>query len=290
MNDDGLERVILFFLFCMDNGDNNSNNNNALRTFLEQPRSSKSAAFFYTAVCAAIVLSSAMMVLETLPQFYGHRRTHWFWAEAVIVTILTIEFILCIVAASWTGMRTLIRWLLSWTFFTEAISVLPFWLDVAFGGKRYADVQRLTVLRLFRLLRLVSIISSGGHLQRTLDALGSAICRCWDVLAAVFLLQFLLATMFATILYFCERGDWDSQGRRWLIHGVPSKFNSIPACYWYVYTVLSTVGLGDMTPQTALGRLISLPLMMSTVLLLTLPSIIIANHFAETWREQRSLL
>jgi hypothetical protein len=101
-----------------------------------------------------------------------------------------------------------------------------------------------------------------------------------DVLLSLFLLQFITATVFATLLYFVERGTWT--GTEWVIGEgrEPSKFNSIPACYWYVYTVLSTVGLGDMSPKTALGKLLTWPLMLSTIVFLTFPSVIIANHFS----------
>lgn len=253
---------------------------NRLERFLNDPTSSSAAMVFFSFICLVIVISSLLMVFETLPEYYGSRRTHWFWLETSIVVILSIEFILRLIA-NFQSIRTLLRWVVSWSFFTESLSVLPFWIDIVMGGKAYAEVQRLTVLRLFRLLRLVHLMSGSGHLQRTLDALYTAVGQCADVLAALFLLQFLAATVFATLLYFAERGIWD--GREWIINDKRSKFDSIPACYWYVYTVLSTVGLGDMAPQTTFGRLLTWPLMMLTILLLTFPSVIIANHFTSVW-------
>jgi hypothetical protein len=208
--------------------------NNRLKRFLDDPSSSNAAMLFFIFICLNIVLSSVLMVVETLPKFYGSRRTHWFWAETSIVLFLTIEFVLRIVANA-RGAGTMLRWVLSWDFITESLSVLPFWVDIVLGGKANAEMQRLTVLRLFRLFRLVHLISGSGHLQRTLDALHAAVAQCSGVLAALFLLQFMTATAFATLLYFAERGEWD--GHEWKMGGNRSKFDSIPACYWYVYTV-----------------------------------------------------
>lgn len=247
-----------------------------LRIFLDNPSSSNKAMIFYGFICLVIVLSSTLMIVETLPQYYGRRRTNWFHVDFAIVSILSAEFLARCLANSFSFKSTA-KWIFSWSFVTESLSVVPFWADYVMGGKAYNEVQRLTVLRLFRLLRLTQIVSGSRHLQNTLDSLYTAVYECLDVLLSLFLLQFVTATVFATVLYFAERGHWD--GSSWLIDGQPSKFNSIPACYWYVYTVLSTVGLGDMSPQTATGKLLTWPLMMLNIVLLTFPSVIIANHF-----------
>lgn len=249
-----------------------------LKIFLDNPNSSNKAMLFYTFICVGIVASSVLMIVETLPEYYGRRRTKWFNVDLGIVCILSVDFTAKLFANT-TTVRSLVKWIFSWSFLTESLSVVPFWIDLAVGGRAYNEVQRLTVFRLFRLLRLAQILSGSSHLQSTMDSLYLAVYQCMDVLMSLFLLQFVTATVFATILYFAERGEWN--GETWLINGQPSKFNSIPACYWYVYTVMSTVGLGDMSPQTAIGKLLTWPLMLLTIVLLTFPSVIIANHFTQ---------
>ena len=111
-----------------------------------------------------------------------------------------------------------------------------------------------------------------------------------DALLSLFLFSLFFMTVFSTLLYFCERGLFNSENHSYSdnffpstptsskqilfpmttgettlgkppIHIVNTKFESIPAAFWYVLVTITTVGFGDMVPQSFLGKLLSVPLM-----------------------------
>ena len=254
-----------------------------LRLFLDDPRSNNYALSYFIFICSTIVVSSVMMIVETLPDYYGSRRTKWLWLEMLVVSVLTVDLSLHISSRT-VSYKDLCKYLISWPFATALLSTAPFWIDISIGGKHFSDIQRLVVFRLFRLLRLVHMMAH-SRLRKTLNALKQAIRQSLNVLLTILLLQFLLATVFATVIYLLERGEWQD-GRWWIEPGKQaSLFNSIPICYWYVYSIMSTVGLGDMVPVTAAGKLLTLPIMLTTILMLTLPSVVIANHFTRIYAD-----
>jgi potassium voltage-gated channel Shal-related subfamily D member 2 len=56
----------------------------------------------------------------------------------------------------------------------------------------------------------------------------------------------------------------------------------------YSYTAISTVGYGEITPRSFLGRLITLPLLIFGLLLIALPSFVLGREFSIVWNEMTS--
>jgi potassium voltage-gated channel Shal-related subfamily D member 2 len=56
----------------------------------------------------------------------------------------------------------------------------------------------------------------------------------------------------------------------------------------YFTTAISTVGYGEMTPRSFLGRLITLPLLLCGLLLIALPSFVLGREFSVVWNEMTS--
>lgn len=69
----------------------------------------------------------------------------------------------------------------------------------------------------------------------------------------------------------------------------PEKFSSIPAALWWAVMTVTTVGYGDMIPITPLGKIIAGFITISGVLVLALPSAIMASGFIEERERTRSL-
>jgi voltage-gated potassium channel len=119
------------------------------------------------------------------------------------------------------------------------------------------DLRMLRVLRLFRLLKLV-------RFSPALQTLKRVVAHEWRAL----LLMMMMALSFsATTIYFLER---DVQ---------PQTFGSIPASAWWALETLTTVGYGDVTPATPLGKVFGGIVMLFGLCMYALPVAIIATGF-----------
>ncbi|KAF5317647.1 hypothetical protein D9619_012557 [Psilocybe cf. subviscida] len=103
-------------------------------------------------------------------------------------------------------------------------------------------------------------------------------------LLAIGFFVFMILTVFSTLLYFAERGTWDELlGTFVNVDGDPTQFSSIPAAAWFVLVTITTVGYGEITPRSFLGRLITLPILVFGLLLITLPSFVLGREFSVVW-------
>jgi len=110
--------------------------------------------------------------------------------------------------------------------------------------------------------------------------------RSKDALLALGFFVLMVVIVFSTLLYFIERGTWDDTLEVFInSDGDPSQFASIPAAAWFVIVTISTVGYGEITPRSFLGRLITLPLLLFGLLLIALPSFVLGREFSVVWNE-----
>lgn len=235
-----------------------------------------------------IITSALAAIVETVPLFFRNAREFWLAFETLILVIFSLEFLLRCYAHS-SNLRQFWRFILSPYTIIDILAICPFFVKLVLYKGEFADVHRITVLRLFRLLRLFRCYTYSSLLQLSIDALILSVSKSIDALIA--LLVFLTFTMisFSTLMYFAERGTWDPIHRIFKdVDGLPSQFSSIPASLWFVTEIITTVGLGDIHPKTVLGKAIATPLMMLSLLIIALPSIVIGRNFAESWAWLRS--
>ncbi len=119
----------------------------------------------------------------------------------------------------------------------DLLSILPSYISLLLPAGKYLLVIRiLRLLRIFRVLKLVQYVGESNFLQRALWASRRKI--------AVFLLSvFLMMVIFGSVMY--------------IVEGAENGFTSIPrSIYWAVVT-MTTVGYGDISPQTAIGQAIA---------------------------------
>lgn len=223
-----------------------------------------------------------------MPIFYRSNLSSLLLVESLLVIIFTIELVIRCYAHSstWGQFGRFIR-----SFFTiiDLLAILPFYVSIIWSGVDVVEMQRLTVLRLFRLLRLFRCYTFSSLLQLSIDALVMSVRKSTDALVALLVFLSFIMIAFSTLMYFAERGVWDPKARFFRdSDGMPSQFSSIPASFWFVAEVLTTVGLGDVHPKTVVGKAIAIPLMMFSLLIIALPSIVIGRNFAESWAWLRS--
>jgi voltage-gated potassium channel len=211
------------------------------------------------ALIGLILYSTATVALETMPELSQYAE--WFTiSETVVVILFTIEYFTC-----WIFSGDRLRYPFRFMNLIDLAAILPFYLS--FG----AGFTVLRSLRLVRLLRLLKLARYNGAMQ----LLSEAFRRVGPELAMTGMLVTIAIFIAASALYFAEH---DAQ---------PEVYSSIPASMWWAITTLTTVGYGDVYPQTVVGRIVAAGIMLCGIGLVAIPSGLLASAMTEILRERR---
>jgi len=178
---------------------------------------------------------------------------------------------------------SLIYWVFSFYGLIDILSVLPYYLELIFQQDT-SVYFRFSILRVFRLLRVFRPFRYNHTILLTIEVMYLSVRRSQHALLAIGFFVIMIMTVFSTLLYFAERGTWDEVLGTFInVDGDPSQFSSIPAAAWFVLVTITTVGYGEITPRSFLGRLITLPILVFGLLLITLPSFVLGREFSLVW-------
>ena len=149
----------------------------------------------------------------------------------------------------------------------DLISVLPTYLSLFFPGANYILVIRLLrVLRVFRVLKLARYLSEANVLVRSM-------LQARRKILVFFMVVVVLSTIFGSIMY--------------IVEGPANGFTSIPkSIYWTIVTI-TTVGYGDITPQTVVGQFVSSIAMLTGYSIIAIPTGIVTAELAYEIQRER---
>lgn len=227
--------------------------------------------YFNAALALLIVANVGAILLETVEPIRVHHEAAFAVIEHVATGVFAAEYLLRL----WTAVDLhderfrhpvwgRLRYACSFFAIIDLIGILP-----ALLGLLGADDLR--VLRLLRLLRMLK-------LTRHSTVFG----LIWSVLreeahatgALVFILC-LTVTTSGSLMYMIE-------GER-----PRTLFTSIPASMWWAIETLTTVGYGDMIPETVAGRLLGGAVIVIGIVTLALFSGLITVSFIDRLRVRR---
>ncbi|KAF6745221.1 hypothetical protein DFP72DRAFT_1091602, partial [Ephemerocybe angulata] len=255
-----------------------------LHQLLEQPASSSAAFAVHMASTALIVTSALITVLETVPTFHRVGNRVWFGMETGLVALFTVEYVARVLCWSFSW-SSLFRWVLSFYGIIDLLSVLPYYIELMLGQDT-SVLFRFSILRMFRLLRVFRPFRYNHTILLTIEVMYLSVRRSQHALLAIKFFVVMILTVFSTLLYFAERGTWDEVMDTFInSDGDPTQFASIPAAAWFVIVTITTVGYGEITPRSFLGRLITLPILVFGLLLITLPSFVLGREFSLVWMQ-----
>lgn len=180
----------------------------------------------------AIILSIVAVMFDSVAEIRARHGLLLYIIEWFFTLLFTAEYFLRIVS-----LGKPVKYIKSFYGIVDLISILPTYISLLLPGSQYLMVIRvLRLLRVFRILKLAQFINEAETLLKAMRASMRKI--------AVFLFVVLtLVLIFGSLLY--------------LIEGDESGFTSIGiSCYWAI-TTLTTVGFGDITPQSPLGRAVA---------------------------------
>lgn len=142
----------------------------------------------------------------------------------------------------------------------DLLSILPTYLALFIPGMHtLMDVRVLRMLRVFRILKLGAYVTEFGEL-------GNAIRATRRKIAVFLSFVLIVVVIMGTLMY--------------VVEGPSNGFTSVPVSIYWAITTLTTVGFGDITPKTDLGRLISSAMMLMGWGTLAVPTGIVSAEFA----------
>ncbi|QSW89493.1 MULTISPECIES: ion transporter [Flavobacterium] len=208
-------------------------------------------------VLLGLILLSVLLIMLDTVQGISSKYHYQLWiCEWVITIFFTIEYILRIIS-----IQKPVKYIFSFYGIIDLLAVLPMYLSIFFPGASILSIVRaLRFLRLFKILHLPQISHQSLQLKEAIDASKEKIL--------VFIYFVLISTIIiGSIMY--------------LVEGKESGFTSIPmAIYWTIVT-LTTVGYGDISPQTPQGQFIAALVMILGYGIIAVPTGIVTAEFAK---------
>ena len=216
---------------------------------------------FDVVVIAAILLSVLVVTLDSVPSIASRHGRLLHAAEWFFTILFTVEYGLRL----WIARHPL-RYARSFFGVMDLLSVLPTYLMVIFPAGRFLVAFRiLRVLRVFRILKL-------AHYVREASVLTAAL-RAGRYKITVFVSTVLtVVVMVGSLMY--------------LVEGPAAGFTSIPQSIYWAIVTLTTVGYGDIAPQSALGKMIASTLMVLGYGIIAVPTGIVTLELDRASREQ----
>jgi len=227
------------------------------------------------ALMLLITLNVLAVILETVPELYKSNKNYFIWFELFSVAIFSVEYLLrlwCCVEnenkpASVSNSQYRLKYLVSPMALIDLVAILPFYLSFFLQ----LDLRFIRVLRLLRIFKLTRYSAAMTMLLDVLREEASAL------LAGIFIMIVLLVLV-SSGAYVVEQS------------AQPELFGSIPDAMWWAVATLTTVGYGDVTPITPLGKIFGACVTIIGIGMAALPAGILANGLADQLRRKRAML
>ncbi|WP_369602474.1 ion transporter [Hahella sp. SMD15-11] len=219
--------------------------------------------YFDIALIVCILGSVLVVILDSVQALSAKWGMLFNVLEWIFTLLFTAEYLLRIYC---TPQRA--RYIFSFWGLIDLVSVLPSYLAIFLPQAHYVLLVRIfRVVRVFRILRMVKYVKQAETLMQALRQGRQKILVFLCVVMGI-------VTVFGAIMY--------------LVEGPEHGFTSIPrAMYWAIIT-LTTVGYGDITPQTEIGQFIASAVMLVGYAVIAVPTGIFTAELATAMRKEYS--
>ena len=203
-----------------------------------------------------ILLSVATVMLDSIESIHIRYERLFDVLEWLFTILFTIEYILRLMCIGRPA-----KYATSFFGVVDFLGTIPTYVGLLIPGSHYlVAIRLLRILRIFRILKLVPYIGEARYLMQALKASKRKI--------EVFLFTVLiLVTILGAMMYVVEGGK----------HG----FDNIPKSIYWAIVTLTTVGYGDISPQTGLGQALAAVIMILGYSIIAVPTGFITVEFAK---------
>ncbi len=182
--------------------------------------------------------------------------------ELVFTALFTIEYVLRLISIGKP-----IKYATSFFGIIDLLAILPTYLELLLPGSHYFTIIRIfRMMRVFRILKLANYLHEANVLWQGLRASRQKI--------SVFLLGVVaLVVILGSAMY--------------VIEGEENGFTDIPTSIYWAIVTLSTVGYGDISPQTPLGKILASVVMLIGYGVIAVPTGIVTTEIALASKEAK---
>ncbi len=230
--------------------------------------------FFDLFIVFWVIISVLGVIFESVESIHYLLNVEFAIMDAAAVAVFSVEYIMrmysCVEDPSFPGaLRGRAKCATSPNAVIDFLAIIPFFLEAFLH--HLLDLRFLRIFRMLRLLKLTRFTDATHMMIQVLT-------REWPVMAASLFVMMLVVVMTASLGYLFEH---DAQ---------PDKFENIPqSIYWAVIT-LTSVGYGDISPVTPMGRLITIGISVMGIAIVAIPAGILSAAFTDQLRIERETL
>ena len=219
--------------------------------------------WFDIGLILCVLTSSAIIIFDSVAEINQQYGEQLLLAEWCFTGLFTLEYLLRIFCTHRPS-----KYIFSFFGAIDLLAILPSYASLFLPGSHYLQIVRiLRVLRIFRILKLVRFINQANLLLNALLASRLKI--------ALFLFTIsTLLVVFGSAMY--------------LIEGPENGFANIPVSIYWAVVTLTTVGFGDITPKTVLGRTVSALVMICGYAIIAVPTGIFTAELSQEMKRQGS--
>jgi len=222
-----------------------------------------SGKLFDVVLFIAIMVSVSLTMLNSVTSIRAEYGTLLFLSNAVFTVLFTVEYMLRIYCS-----RKPARYARSFFGVVDLLAVLPFYIGLLIPSTRFLDV--IKVLRMLRIFRVLKMAQYVGEADLLMNALVSSRRKIGIFIAAIMSIVVILGSLM------------------YIIEGEANGFTSIPRSVYWAIVTLTTVGYGDVSPQTPIGQALAACIMIIGYSIIAVPTGIITAELGLSVARQKN--
>ena len=243
-----------------------NSNNNALRQKLFEiifEADTPAGKWFDIVLIICILLSVVVVMLDSVSSVRAKYGQLLYAVEWFFTVLFTVEYALRLLCVGRP-----VRYAVSFFGIVDLLAILPTYMSLLFFGSRYLAVVRvLRVLRVFRVLKL-------GHHTKEAAVLKKALFASRRKILVFLFVVMTMVVIIGALMY--------------VIEGQQGDFTSIPRSIYWAIVTLTTVGYGDISPQTGQGQFLAAIVMILGYSIIAVPTGIVTVELSQAYQKQSS--
>jgi voltage-gated potassium channel len=210
----------------------------------------------------AIILSVVIVILDSVAPLNEKYGLLFLSVEWVLTLLFTVEYFLRIYSVKKAS-----KYIFSFYGIIDFLAILPTYLSLFVVGSHFLMIIRiLRLMRVFRVLKLARYVSAAKSLKLAFNNSKAKIVVFLELVVA-------LVVIMGSIMY--------------LVEGPENGFTNIPvSIYWAIVTV-TTVGYGDIAPQTVFGQTLASLLMIIGYAIIAVPTGLISGEIVMSAKKKK---